>query len=174
MAPSFLQLTPHWSSPPTARPVPWLSVTNSMNTKLCLPNGVTMVLTPFLLNPWPSPTPSCQSPRSIYPRPAFTCISNACRFSPLVQSPAIPSSVRRKFVGNKRKRYYERRNFSKDIHSLQPLSSLCLCSLTPFSLRAWGECPLGESSLQSTWEPFDPQSHQQFAKAVLGEFREGL
>lgn len=134
MVPSFSQLTPHWSSPPTARPVPWLSVTNSMNTKLCLPNGVTMVLTPFLLNPWPSPTPSCQSPRSIYPRPAFTCISSACRFSPLVQSPAIPSSVGRKFVGNERKRYYERRNFSKDIHSLQPLSSLCLCSITPSSL----------------------------------------
>lgn len=44
-------------------------------------------------------------------------------------------------------------------------------SLQPKGL---GECPLGESSMQNTLEPFDPQSHQQFAKAVLGEFREGL
>ena len=65
------------------------------------------------------------------------CISNACRFSPLAQPPAIPSSVRRKFVGNERKRYsYEKRNFSKEIHSLW-VSSICVPWLPPAEGPGW-------------------------------------
>lgn len=137
--PSFLHLTPLWSWPLHLGQFPGFQPQAPMNTKLCLPYGIAMVLTSFLSQPLAQLSTLTLGVlwASILDLPeVLTCISNTCRFSLLAQPPAFPNSVRvrRKIVGHEREMYsYEKSNSRKDIYSLKPLrdSSICVLWLLP-------------------------------------------